>query len=243
LFFAVVDGISDTLFSCVKVEKLKNRFLYSDGGVIDDKDLMDALESWVGLEGSNIVRQLHFEEIKEEMNIQYLVGLRQPIENVVPEADEPEDPELESWLVEKNNLAQKPKEELPIEELDLETAVALATTIKATACKLFEHGNILGDLAVQLNDAADSVFGLLRQQKEASVAREQAERTKAQAKKNAAARKARKAAQAAEGTAAVALTEVVVHHQPQHHLESPSVAEIPGIDPLVEDGTNMVAGV
>ena len=98
------------------------------------------------------------------------------MEGAVPEAEEGEDEELEPDLVQRN--AEKD------EDLDLDTAMALATTIKSTAAKLFSHGNILGDLAVRLDDAADSVFGLLRQQQEAANAKVLAEKAKLVATQN-----------------------------------------------------------
>ena len=49
---------------------------------------------------------------------------------------------------------------------------------------MFEHGNIFGDLGVQLNGAADSVLDLLRKQKEEALAKNQAERAKVKAKES-----------------------------------------------------------
>jgi len=189
------------------VNKLKNCCLYLDGGVVEEKELMDTVEEWIGLETSAEVKALQMDEVKEEMNIDFLCNLRQPIEGTISEADEGEDPELDDWLVQKNATAQKPADDGTTKSLDVDTALRLASSIKATATKVFEEGNSLGGLAVQLNNAADYVFELLRQQKDAATAREQLEKSKAQAKKNAAARKARKAVE--ESTAAP-----VVEHPP-----------------------------
>jgi hypothetical protein len=60
----------------------------------------------------------------------------------------------------------------------------LAGTIKATAVKLFENGKILGGLAVQLDEASDSIFRLLRKQKEAASQKEYLEKAKSDRKKN-----------------------------------------------------------
>jgi transposase-like protein len=160
------------------VEKLKNCFLYTDGEVIETKEMVESLEEWIGLEDSQGMISLFMEEIKQEMNIDYLVGLKEPIEGVVPEAEEGEDVELEPEKVEQANKKD--------EELQLQTAIELATTIKSTACKLFEHGNILGELAVRLDEAADSVFRLLRKQRQAAQAKKEVEKAKANAKKVAA---------------------------------------------------------
>ena len=54
------------------VEKLKNTFLYTDGEVIEMKEMMESLEEWVGLEDSQGMISLFMGEIKEEMNIAYL---------------------------------------------------------------------------------------------------------------------------------------------------------------------------
>jgi hypothetical protein len=225
-----------------QVEKLKHCCVYMDGSVVEDKELMDYLEEWIGLETSEAILDLQMDEIKEEMNIEHLCGLRQPIEGAVPEADEGDDQELEEWLVARNTVAQKPGDDDQSRELDLPTAVELASSIKATACKLFEHGHLLGDLAVHLNEAADSVFDLLRQQKEAAIAKEHAEKTKVQTKKNALARKAKKAAQAAEaGNPSTEPTTL-----PTEALLVPQlpVGEIPAIDlPAVQGDENMVANV
>jgi hypothetical protein len=76
----------------------------------------------------------------------------------------------------------------------------LASTIKSTACKLFRHGDILGELAVRLDDASDSVFRLLRKQKEMAHAKQAAEQTKAHAKAKAKARAAAAEAATEVGT-------------------------------------------
>lgn len=161
------------------LEKLKNCFLYSDGAVIDKNDMFESLEEWIQLEDNPILTNLLMEEVKEEMNIKYLVGLKEPVERVIPEADEPEDPELDKEKIEKNNQSKDM-------ELDVETAMELAGTIKSTAVKLFESGNTskLGQLAVQLDEAADSVFRLLREQRKAAAPKLDAEKAKAGKKKN-----------------------------------------------------------
>ena len=49
------------------------------------------------------------------------------------------------------------------DSLDPETAIELASLIKSTASRLYQHGDILGDLAVRLDEASDGVFRLLRE--------------------------------------------------------------------------------
>ncbi|CAJ1948253.1 unnamed protein product [Cylindrotheca closterium] len=204
------------------VNKLKNCCLYIDGGVVEEKELMDTVEDWIGLETSAEVKALQMDEVKEEMNIDFLCNIREPIEGAIPEADEGEDPELDEWLVQKNATADKPAEDGSVKQLDIHTALSLASSIKATATKVFEEGNALGGLAVQLNNAADFVFELLRQQKDAALAREQLEKTKVQAKKNAAARKARKAEEGS--TATEAAVEAPAANVP---LPAPVLAPLP----------------
>jgi len=157
------------------IEKIKNVFLYSDGEVIEQKDMLESLEDWINLEDSDELNNLLREEIKEEMNIGYLVGLKETVESTIPEADEPEEPELEDSKIEKYNSKDG--------ELDVGEAMELAETIKATAVKLFGNGNILGDLAVKLDEASDSVFQLLRKQRFAAAAKQQMEKAKAEKKK------------------------------------------------------------
>lgn len=140
------------------IEKLKNCFLYTDGEVIEEKEILETLESWSTLEDYTPLIDLFRNEIKEEMNIAHLVGLKERVEKATPEADEPDDPELDQSQIEINNVKE--------DELDVDTAMELAGTIKATAVKLFEKGNILGDLAVTLDDASDSIFRTLRKQRE-----------------------------------------------------------------------------
>jgi hypothetical protein len=161
------------------VEKLKNCFLYTDGEVIDGKEMMESLEEWIGLEDSQGMLALYMEEIKNEMNIEYLTGLKEVVESTVPEADEGEDAQIEpSSDTNKDGPA----------DLDVETAMELAATIKSTATKLFGHGDILGELAVRLDEASDSIFHLLRKQKEAAHAKKEAEKAKDIAKAKAKAR-------------------------------------------------------
>lgn len=162
------------------VEKLKNCFLYTDGEVIETKEMIESLEEWIGLEDSQGMVSLFMEEIKQEMNIEYLVGLKEPVEGVVPEAEEDEDMELDQPI--EATETQNGKSVTKDKELDIETAIELATTIKSTACKLFQHGNILGELAVRLDDASDAVFRLLRKQTEQAEAKKEAEKAKATAK-------------------------------------------------------------
>jgi transposase-like protein len=157
------------------VEKLKNCFLYTDGEVIEEKEMLESLENWVCLEDNSLLVNLFRDEIKEEMNIAYLVGLKEMKEASIPDAEEPEEPELEEWKIEKNNAKE--------EELDVDTAMELAGTIKATAVKLFGNGNILGHLAVKLDEASDSVFRLLRKQKEDAAQKKEMEITKSAKKK------------------------------------------------------------
>ena len=166
------------------VEKLKNCFLYTDGEVIEPKEMVESLEEWIGLEESQGMVSMFMEEIKQEMNIEYLVGLKEPVEGVVPEAEEGEDVQADPPPGDTEGTRSKE----PTRELDLETAMELASTIKSTACKLFEHGDILGDLAVRLDDASDSVFRLLRKQKELAEAKKGAEKAKEIAKSKAKAR-------------------------------------------------------
>jgi len=161
------------------VEKLKNCFLYTDGEVIDTKEMMESLEEWVGLEDSQGMVSLYMEEIKNEMNIEYLTGLKEVTENCVPEAEEGEDAQIEP-STEANKDGPS--------DLDADTAMALASTIKSTATKLFGHGDILGELAVRLDEAADSIFHLLRKQKEVTHAKKEAEKAKDIAKAKAKAR-------------------------------------------------------
>lgn len=155
------------------VEKLKNCFLYTDGEVIETKEMVESLEEWIGLEDSHGMIALFMEEIKEEMNIEFLVGLKEPIEAVVTEAEEGEDKQLPPDLVEGLQDGKAKGTDLTVEK-----AMELATAIKATACKLFEHGDILGELAVRLDEASDSVFRLLRDQRAVTLAKEHLEMKK-----------------------------------------------------------------
>lgn len=213
------------------MEKLRHCCVYADGGIVEEKDLMDSMEDWIDLETTDAILGLQMAEIKEEMNIEYLCGLKHPIEGAIPDADEGEDDELEDWLVARNTLPQK-GDDRQNRELELSVAVELAGSIKATACKLFEQGHLLGELAVNMNEAADSVFAMLRQQKEAAIAKEQVENNKAQSKKNALARKARKAAEVAAANPSSAPTQI-----PAPQL---LVGELPALDlPVVPGDRNM----
>jgi hypothetical protein len=149
------------------VEKLKNCFLYTDGEVIETKEMIDSLDEWVGLEEEEEMTAMFIEELKDEMNIDFLVGLKQAVEGSVPEAEEGEEPE---GVPENTAIAAN-------EELDIATAIELASTIKSTASKLFQHGDILGDLAVRLDEASDGIFRLLRKQDE-NAAKEAAKKGK-----------------------------------------------------------------
>jgi hypothetical protein len=140
------------------VDKLKDCFLYAEGNMIDSKDIVDALDIWVDLEDLDEMKAMCMQELKLEMNIEYLVGLEEPVEATTPDAEEAEDDVGSSPATNKGEG----------EELDIDTALELAATIKATASKVFLHGELLGDLAVRLDEAADSVFRLLRQQKQLS---------------------------------------------------------------------------
>lgn len=160
------------------VEKLKNCFLYSDNTLIPPKEIFDSLEDWVFVEESDPVLHLFREEIKEEMNILYLAGLEDMPEKTLPMADEQEDPELDESRM-TANIAKT--EEL----LDYETAVALAGNIKATAVKLFQNGDVLGDLAVKLDDATDSIFRLLKKQMEKAKESNQTEHDDSSPKRSA----------------------------------------------------------
>jgi hypothetical protein len=155
------------------IEKLKICFLYTDGGVLEQKELFDVLEEWIGLERSESITNLLTGEIKEEMKLEYLVGLQDVAEVATPEADEPEEFELEISEIEKASSK---------EVLDTETAMQLAGTIKAAAVKLFGNGKILGGLGVQLDEASDSIFRLLRKQREAAAQKEYLEKAKAEKK-------------------------------------------------------------
>ena len=115
------------------MESLKSCFSQPDGKGIEDSKLLESLEDWIGLESSEGITMLHLEEAKEEMNIEYLVGLRQLTEGTIEEAEAGEDPELESYLVRRNMKAEEEEED---RKLDLSAAVELATSIKATACKV-----------------------------------------------------------------------------------------------------------
>jgi hypothetical protein len=141
----------------------------------DKKDkIINSLEDWISLEDSPALVKLNIDETIEVMKLKYLVGLEEPFEGVAPEADEPEDPELDDLKIKLNNNKDR--------ELDLDGAMDLAATIKATAVKLFENGNILGDLGSRLDEASDSIFRLLREQKEAISLKEQMEKVKAKKK-------------------------------------------------------------
>ncbi|KAG7350490.1 DDE superfamily endonuclease [Nitzschia inconspicua] len=149
------------------IENLKACFFYSDETLISQQEIFDSLEEWIFLEESDPVVNLFREEIKEEMNILYLAGLEEMPETTIPEADEPEEPELEESKIKANSTKA--------EELDYEKAVELAGNIKATAVKLLRNGNILGDLAVKLDDATDSIFSLLRKQQAAAKEKQEME--------------------------------------------------------------------
>jgi hypothetical protein len=125
------------------------------------------LDEWVGLEEEEEMTAMFIEELKDEMNIDFLVGLKQAVEGSVPEAEEGEEPE---GVPENTAIAAN-------EELDIATAIELASTIKSTASKLFQHGDILGDLAVRLDEASDGIFRLLRKQDE-NAAKEAAKKGK-----------------------------------------------------------------
>lgn len=131
------------------------------------------------------------------------MGLKEVKEGVVPEAEEPEDAQLESPLPSTNAGEEK---------LDAKTAMSLATAIKSTACKLLDHGNILGKLAVQLDEASDSIFRLLRKQKAAAKAKELVDQQKTLKKATAAVQQQQEAealADAHMGAEGVAAAEVL----------------------------------
>jgi transposase-like protein len=147
------------------VASLKQSLTNDTGTLIDSRNIDNLLEDWVKLESNSDFQNLIMEEIREEMNIDYLTGLKRPVESVIPEADEPEEPEMETRKSEKNQKEVK---------LDQEKALELAATIKKTAVKLFESGDVLGDLAVTLDEASDKIFSLLRKEKEANDTKESA---------------------------------------------------------------------
>ena len=165
-----------------EIEMVKDCFLSTDTKLSDneknEKDRKDkiikSLEDWISLEDSPALVKLDIDETIEAMKLKYLVGLEEPFEGVAPEADEPEDPELDDLKIKMNNTKDR--------ELDLDGAMDLAATIKATAVKLFENGSILGDLGSRLDEASDSIFRLLRKQKEAISLKEQIEKVKAKKK-------------------------------------------------------------
>ena len=111
---------------------MKSCFLDKNGEVVEEAVLI-ALEDWIRIESSEELAMLNLEEVKEEMNIEYLVGLRQLTERAIPEADEEDEPELEGYLVRRNMNTHDNSEK---EELDLSSAMQLATSIKSTACKV-----------------------------------------------------------------------------------------------------------
>ena len=161
------------------IEKLKNCFLYTDGEIIDSKEMIDSLEDWIGLEDSQGIVSLHLEEMKNEMNIEYLTGLKEVVEGCLPDAEDGEDAQVEP-------PHDTSKDGPP--DLSTETAIELAATIKSTATLLFSHGDILGELAVRLDEAADSIFLLLRKQKDAVQAKKDADKARDIAKAKAKAR-------------------------------------------------------
>jgi len=132
------------------------------------------LEDWISLEDSPALVKLGIDETIEVMKLKYLVGLEEPFEGVVSEADEKEDPELDDQKIKINKAKDR--------DLDLDRAIDLAVTIKTTAVKLFDNGNILGDFGSRLDEASDSIFRLLREQKEAISLKEQAEKIKTKKK-------------------------------------------------------------
>ena len=115
------------------MENLKKCFLYENGEVVEDTAFLVAIENWIGLESSEGMAMLNLEEVKKEMNIEYLVGLRQLMALAIPEGDEEEEPELEDYLVRRNMNTNDDSEK---EELDLSSAIQLASSIKSTACKV-----------------------------------------------------------------------------------------------------------
>mmetsp|Transcript_40494 Transcript_40494/g.41072 ORF Transcript_40494/g.41072 Transcript_40494/m.41072 type:complete len:200 (-) Transcript_40494:516-1115(-) len=132
------------------------------------------LEDWISLEDSPALVKLGIDETIELMKLKYLVGLEEPFEGVASEADEREDPELDDQKIKINKAKDR--------ELDLDRAMDLAVTIKATAVKLFNNGDILGDLGSRLDEASDSIFRLLREKKEVISLKKQAENIKAKKK-------------------------------------------------------------
>ena len=144
--------------------------------MIEKNEMFESLEDWASLEDSPVLVNLYIKETKEEMKIKYLVGLEEPVEGVAPGAEDSEEPELDEWKIEANKAKDT--------YLDFDGAMELAASIKATAVKLFESGNILGDLGAKLDEASASIFFLLRKQKEAALLKEQVKKTKAE-KKNA----------------------------------------------------------
>lgn len=182
------------------IEKLKNCFLYTDGEVIDAKEMFESLEEWIGLEDSQGMIALNLEEIKKEMNIDYLTGIKDAVEGVVPEAEDGEDPVLARPTPDDNNDESS-------DEITAEVAVELAAAVKTTATKLLAQGNILGGLAVRLDEAADSILQLLRDQKAAANAKLNSEKAKIKFKEKAKARaEAAAAAPATEGDLGNVLT-------------------------------------
>ena len=151
------------------IEKLKNCFLYTDGEIIDAKEMVDSLEDWIGLEDSQGIVSLHLEEMKNEMNIEYLTGLKEVVEGCLADAEDEEDAQVEPP---SDTIKDGPP------DLNTETAIELAATIKSTATLLFSHGDILGELAVRLDEAADSIFHLLRKQKEVVQAKKDADKAR-----------------------------------------------------------------
>jgi len=168
-----------------EIEKVRECFSFTDGKLSEDdknddieKDKKDKihkdLEDWISLEDSPALVKLGIDETIELMKLKYLVGLEEPFEGVASEADEREDPELDDQKIKINKAKDR--------ELDLDRAMDLAVTIKATAVKLFNNGDILGDLGSRLDEASDSIFRLLREKKEVISLKKQAENIKAKKK-------------------------------------------------------------
>ena len=149
-----------------EVTRLAELFTLDTGSLLDSKRIDAMLEDWVRLENNKDLKDLIVEEIREEMNIEYLTGLKHPIESVAPEYEEAEDGDED----ESSSATYLLRKVQKGERLDPEKALELAATIKSTAVKLFGSGNVLGDLAVTLDEATDKIFALLRkEQKEATT--------------------------------------------------------------------------
>ena len=121
---------------------------------------MRALSIEQNLESSEEIGRLWCEEIKAEMRPEYLAGIKTFEESLAAPLKE-----QHASLFEGNSNGSTCRKAEP-RPLDEATALDLATTMKATAAKLFgqhyDGTGMLGDLAVKLEAASDAVLTQLR---------------------------------------------------------------------------------